>query len=127
MSEHDEDDEDGHENHAGHEEHLDVGDLGAVIERGPCVICGEPGVQSFFASEPFIQREVRHEDGTVETIQEVVPAVHVCRAHFAEVFSERQPIGYCDAPQCRRWGPMGEPSPCGAPYGELPGAGLSDG
>ena len=25
-------------------------------------------------------------------------------------------IGWCDAEQCRCWGPLGEPSPCGRPY-----------
>ena len=91
-----------------------------VSEHGPCVICGAPGVRSFFASQPFIGRTRQGDDGAVVVVNDPVPPISVCLVHFAEVFSERTPIGYCDDEGCRCWGPMGDASPCGAEFGELP-------
>jgi len=90
-----------------------------AIPHGPCVICGAPGTQSFFASRPFLTRTRVAADGSEEQVSEPIAPVHVCQAHFVEVFSERLPIGYCAEPSCRRWGPLGEASPCGVPYVEL--------
>jgi len=91
-----------------------------VASHGPCAVCGAPGRRSFFANQPFIARRRVEADGTVVEVNDPVPPISVCMEHWVEVLSERLPVGYCDDERCRRWGPEGAASPCGAPYGDLP-------
>lgn len=53
------------------------------------------------------------------SITVILPDVPLCDAHTREVLGDDLRLGWCDDPQCRNYGEAGEPSPCGAPYGEL--------
>ena len=84
-----------------------------------CVVCGDDaGESALFKSRSFVARQLA--DGTTET--EPLPRVPVCRDHIQEIVSGPVVVGWCDDSTCRRWGILGDTSPCGEPYLELPSA-----
>jgi hypothetical protein len=87
-------------------------------ERGPCVVCGAPSVQTFFAASGMVARDEVLPDGSTRRLNVPLPPIHACRAHYYEILSERLPIGFCSAETCRCWGQLGEASPCGEPFVE---------
>jgi hypothetical protein len=58
-------------------------------------------------------------DDTSYSITVILPDVPLCDAHTREVLRDDLRLGWCDDPQCRNYGEAGEPSGCGAPYGDL--------
>ncbi len=53
------------------------------------------------------------------SITVILPEVPLCDEHFPIARDGNLHLGWCDDEQCRIYGEAGEPSPCGAPYGQL--------
>lgn len=87
-----------------------------------CVICGKPSTHTAFPSRPILTRQVSKDDGTATLENEKLPPYLLCDEHFREMtkYPRGGFFGWCDDPSCRRWGRVGDPSPCGAPFLELP-------
>jgi hypothetical protein len=49
----------------------------------------------------------------------ILPEVPLCDEHILVARDGNLHLGWCDDERCRTYGEAGEPSPCGAPYGQL--------
>jgi hypothetical protein len=58
-------------------------------------------------------------DDNSYSITVILPDVALCDQHARYVREGDLPLGWCDDPLCRIYGEVGEPSLCGAAYGQL--------
>ena len=84
---------------------------------GPCVVCDSTeGVKSIFKSRPWLT--VTNDDGNGEV--RMLPPVDLCDTHRMPAALGDIVIGWCEDPNCRRWGVEGRKSPCGQRFREIP-------
>lgn len=92
-----------------------------------CAFCEEPAVEEAIPEEPLLVRRRPVRGGWVVQLVRL-PLQPLCERHRATRARGAEPFGWCDEQGCRRWGPLGAVSPCGAPYlavssGSGPGSG----
>jgi hypothetical protein len=84
----------------------------------PCTLCGRSPTSLMAPTRRTLDRGPDPED-TSFSITVILPDVPLCDEHTGDVLNGDLFLGWCDDPQCRCYGREGEPSACGAPYGQL--------
>lgn len=84
----------------------------------PCALCGRRPTELLEPPRRTLDRGPDPDD-TSYSITVILPDIALCDQHAGYVRSGDLPVGWCDEPECRIYGEVGEPSPCGAPYGQL--------
>ncbi len=88
---------------------------------GPiCVVCGDAATVTADPPRRTFARGPDPEDPSYAVIA-VLPTLDLCDKHDHEAREDGLIIGWCDDVLCRRFGEVGEPSPCGALYTRLKG------
>ncbi len=93
-------------------------DQDGLVAVPACVVCGGSGVVEVEPSRRTMARGADPADPGYSTIV-VLPDIALCEEHAVHVRSGDVSIGWCDDEQCRRFGEVGGPSPCGTPYNKL--------
>jgi hypothetical protein len=84
---------------------------------GACVVCGvTEGVRSIFKSRSLLV--MINDDGNAEA--RTLPPVDLCDSHRMPAALGEIVVGWCDDPNCRRWGVEGRKSPCGQRFLDIP-------
>lgn len=83
-----------------------------------CVICGADGTTVIDPPKRTFARGADPSD-TSYSIIAVLPDIHLCDEHAAEVTAREVSVGWCDDERCRLYGETGEASPCGEAFKEL--------
>ena len=83
-----------------------------------CAVCGSAGAVQVEPPRRTFARGADPSDPAYSIIA-VLPDIALCEEHAETVRSGDMSIGWCDDEGCRRYGEVGDPSPCGAPYSKL--------
>lgn len=84
----------------------------------PCALCGRSPTLLMTPSRRTLDRGPDPEDNSY-SITVILPDVPLCETHTRDVLDGDLRLGWCDDPRCRNYGEAGQPSACGAPYGQL--------
>lgn len=90
-------------------------------ERKPkvtCAVCGSAATVTADPPRRTFARGPDPEDPSFALIA-VLPELDLCDDHFRETREAGLLIGWCDDARCRRYGKVGERSPCGEAYERL--------
>ncbi len=89
-----------------------------TLAPSPCALCGRIPTTLTKPPRRTLDRGPDPDD-TSYSITVILPDVPLCDEHTREVGQGDLRLGWCDEEQCRTYGEVGEPSACGAPYGQL--------
>ena len=89
-----------------------------TLTQTPCALCGKTPSA---LSEPPCRTLDRGPDPDDDSysITVLLPDVPLCDEHTQGVREGEVILGWCDDNRCRAYGPAGDSSKCGAPYGRL--------
>jgi len=83
-----------------------------------CALCGNPATTSGNPPRRTFERGPDPDDPSF-AVTVMLPEVMLCAGHAVDVSKGAALIGWCDDEHCRRYGQVGEPSPCGDEYKKL--------
>jgi hypothetical protein len=83
-----------------------------------CVICGGNATVTLNPPRRTFARGPDPDDPSYSIIA-LLPEVHLCTQHDQAAHKKELSIGWCDDEQCRRYGEVGQTSPCGEQYAAL--------
>jgi hypothetical protein len=83
--------------------------------RLSCVICGAPATEMVEPARKTLARGLDPADPSY-SVTVILPDIALCASHTLDLRNGGLHVGWCDDPQCRSYGQLGEPSPCGDPF-----------
>lgn len=83
-----------------------------------CVLCDGMATKMIAPPRRTLNRGLDPGDPSY-SVTVILPDVALCAEHALDVSQGSRLIGWCDEQQCRNYGEIGEPSPCGDPYTKL--------
>jgi hypothetical protein len=87
----------------------------SAVSESVCVLCARPATEVVDPPRRTLARGLDPGDPSY-SVTVILPDIALCAEHFQDVRQGDRLVGWCDDPDCRRYGALGEPSACGLPY-----------